>query len=714
MIAKGLTIPTTFTAIDGTKSAVKSMTNGLQSYVNKAEAISARSERAFRKLTPALGAATKQLLSYASAATVLAGLAFSGRAIMDYETAIASLQAVTGVSDKQLVNFKNEIADLSKVSGKSSIDVAKSFETIGSMMSEYLDDPRALRQIAEAGVTLSKASRMELEPTLMSLTSVMNQFGLKANQAADTIDRLTAGEIVGSLRTEQVAKSLQDFGANAYNTNVSLAESVALVEALAKQRPIENVGIDARNILLVMSSAKALDKKAKHSLRESGVDLDFLMDKTHSLSERLHELSKVQSNAVGMAHVFGERNVTAANVIFQQLDVYDDYAQRVKILSKSQEQAATNSLTLAATVGRLRDKWITIITTADSASYSLDKAKGIIGFVTDHMEGLASITFTVVGALTIWKVGNLALAGSLKLVSLWQGIQSAATGYSTYALEANTIAMRAQTLTLGVMTTATEAWSIMTALATGNMSALNIVMIANPIGAIITGIVILTAAIGGLVYMHRQLREEYEKELALRVTSNYEQEGRTIETLAQRYIKLGMSKEEALKKSIKFERESIALSQLKNKQEIEALQGQLKEKQMFVPGIGMFELPGADSVKDKLLAKRKEGTGLAAQSLGLTNYVIARTQEDQAAKKRTDLSGTQFSIGETADLLGNKKRFISPGIEQAAAESSTTTNNAAVTVTLENNSGNPANLSDGKASRSVMPATSSTMTINKR
>ena len=146
------------------------------------------------------------------------------------------------------------------------------------MMSQYLDDPKALRQITDAGITLAKAGRTELVPTLENLTSIMNQFDLKANQATETINRLTAGEIVGSLRTSQVAESLQEFGAGAYAANVNLAESVALVEALAKQMKTDKIGVGALNILTVLDSAKGLDKKARNDLQSSGVDLNFIID----------------------------------------------------------------------------------------------------------------------------------------------------------------------------------------------------------------------------------------------------------------------------------------------------------------------------------------------------------------------------------------------------------------------------------------------------
>ena len=717
MNAKGLTIPTTFKAIDETTSVTKQMRKGLAGFAQEAETVAARSQRAFRKLTPVLGHATKQLLSYASAGAVLTGIGYSVKAVTDYEVAIQSLQAVTGVSGSEMVGFKNEIEEVAKTSRKSSIDVAKSFETIGSNMSEYLGDPKGLRQITEAGITLSKAARTELEPTLNDLTSIMNQFNIKAGEAAKAVNTLTAGEIVGSVRTSELAGYLQQFGGVASSNNVALSESVALVEAFGKQLPKEAIGTAARNLITFMSAAKGMDKKAISSMHKYGVDMDLLMDKHTSLGVKIKELSKIKGDAVAMERFFGRENIAAGSVIFQQLDTYNEYEKRIRSTNKAQEQAALNSNTLQNRLKELENTWITLITTSDSATGSLNITKNVVGFLTDHMGGLVEVGATVLTVFALWKIANISLAAVAAGTNIVLGLQSAVTGYSTYAIEENVVAMRAQSIALGIGATATEAWSIVTALATGNMAALNVVMIANPIGAVVTGIALLTVAIGGLVLMQRQLREEYEQELALRIKSHYDEESKTVEKLAQRYIQLGLSKEEALKKSVQFEHESITLAQIKNKSEIATLKDQLRAKQLTGPEsmFGNTYMPGGGAIQDKILAKEKIGTQLAAESLGLTNYVISKTSPSKQANEKQDLSQSKFSMSDaSAFFSGNSMPFSNEKVNSVEAQSSTHTNNANATITIKNDSASQVDLDTPGKSRSVMPQTSSTMNVNKR
>lgn len=288
------TIPTVFKAVDNLSAPLQRMSANMDKFDKSAKGIFGN-----------LSEIQKELFSFAAKAAVITGVSslfrFGVESIMDYEKALASLEAVTGQSANL---FKGQIESIASSSRKSAIDVAKSFEVVGSAMSEYLDNPKALGQITEAGITLSKASRMELEPSLQALTSVMNQFGIAAEGANDTINRLTAGEIVGSVSTQKLSDYLQSFGAVAKMNNVSLAESVALVEVLGKKIPHETLGRASRNMISFMGAIKSRPKSALDELAKNGVDLDIVSSTVLPFGERLKELSKIQGSATAMAAFF--------------------------------------------------------------------------------------------------------------------------------------------------------------------------------------------------------------------------------------------------------------------------------------------------------------------------------------------------------------------------------------------------------------------------
>lgn len=716
MQAKGLTIPTTFTAIDKFRPTVQGMVNSMEGFTAKAATLSAQSQRAFRRLTPALGETQKQLLSMVGTAAAVGGAfqlgRFSVKSIMDYETAIQSLQAVTGVSNAQMEGFKKEISGVANASKKSSIDVAKSFEVVGSAMSQYLEDPRGLRLITEAGITLSKAARMDLEPTLMSLTSVMSQFGVSADGALDTVNRLTAGEIVGSVRTAEAAGFLQEFGAVAKNMNVTVGESTALIEALGVQMDKTKIGVGARNILTILSAAGGLDKKARKDLHAAGVDTKFLMDNTKSLSARLHELSKISKDPIKMVSVFGRENLTAGQVIFQQLAKYDEFAAKIMTTNKAQEQAATNSATLKESLNRLSASWVNMLTSSDKTADGIQKATNSVSFLTDHLDGVVSAGISVLKFYALWKVANLTMAAASGIMSVAVGIQSGILGVSSLALKGNTLALAAQKVALGTM-------ALATGIATGNFAAFNAVVAANPLGLAITAIAALAAGITYLSYRQHQLNKEYEQSLNLRVNDHVKKQAIEVDNLAQSWIKAGYSIHDATLKALQFKQVSVNERLGTAKSELATTQSQLFKAtdESWFPAFNSE----VQRLRNEETMKKMNLTNAMADKLGVTNSLISATQAgaingselyDLINGISPKISTPTFASMQQAAPVQNTP-FLPSGIDLSNLKQSDPPQLGAV-ITIKNDSNNEAVMETPGKSRSVMPSTTSTMTVNKR
>lgn len=425
-MAATMRIPTEFTAVDKFTSVVSKMASGVSNFSKSAISAVNRVNTKVNSLWNSLDG-----ISQLGIGVGVAGLfTIASSAIMDYETALASLEAVTGESAS---TFKTQIEDIAKSTNKSAIEVAGAFEVIGSAMSQYLSDPRALGLISEAGITLSKASKMDLEPALESLTSVMNQFSLSAEQANKTINILTAGEIVGSVSTQKIATSLQEFGANAYAANVSLSESVALLETMGKQMDHSKIGVGARNLLSVMSSAKGLPKPAIESLNKHGVSMDVLMNKTLPLGTRLKELSKVQNDAVAMINIFGKENMTAAQVVFKNLSTYDQWQKKIETTNEAQKQAEVNSKTFAQGLEAIKNAFTNVIVSGDQMNGTMSFLKDLAFMVANNMGTVVTVLVAVLGAFMAFKV----VVGILNAISIAQGIYTAVmAAYSAVAVTA--------------------------------------------------------------------------------------------------------------------------------------------------------------------------------------------------------------------------------------------------------------------------------------
>lgn len=480
------TIPTVFKAVDQFSGPVQRMANNMDKF-----------EKSAGGLVGTFGDIQRELFSFVSKMAVIGAIGgvftLGINSIMDYETALHSLEAVTGQASSL---YKKQIETIATNTRKSAIDVTKSFEIIGSAMSEYLDNPKALGQISEAGITLAKASRMELEPALGALTSVMNQFGLSADMATDTINRLTAGEIVGSISTQKVSDHLQEFGAVAAANNVTLSESVALVETLGKKLPVETLGRASRNMITFMGAVKGMPKQAQEQLAKYGVNLDIVSNKALPYAQRLKELSKIQNDAIAMEAFFGRENIAAGTAIFQQLGTYDEYVKKIQNTNEAAKQAAVNSNTLANAMLEVKNSFINAVVSGDKLSPSLEVLKSLAFLLAKNMDTVVSVVGIAIGAFVAWKAATL-------------GVTAVMMANEAFLSGKFIVAMIKQVALTNGTTFATAALAVA-------QSSLNAAMLANPIGVVVAGLIALTAAGYGLYKMFSKGTAQEQAAEALR------------------------------------------------------------------------------------------------------------------------------------------------------------------------------------------------------
>lgn len=479
------TIPTIFTAVDKFSGPVKAMGNSVHAFASKAESALARSERAFRRLTPSIGSVGRDLINMAGAVSVAAVGAFATNSIMDYETELANLRAVTGASGKDFDVFKSKIQQVAVITKKSSVEVAQAFTAIANNQPELLKDAEALAMVTQSSIMLAQAARLELQPAGEALTVILNQFGKGAKDAAKTIDILAAGSVAGSSEIRDTADAIQQFGVVAANAGIKINESVALIELGSKfQKGIE-AGVKFRNILLTMSAIKVQDPKALADLRRLGVNLDIVQNSALPLADRLKELSKIGKDNAAIFHVFGKENQAMATGILNTADNFQTMLDAVNTSGMAAKMAADNNNTLAIRLQQVKAAFINMLTSSDSASSGLTTAKNVVGFVAENMDTLLSIITKVIIAFALWKAAMITTSIALGAYNIVIGISGALTGMANVAIGKSTIAMNAYKIATWAVTAAQWLW--------------NAAMSANPIGLIIIGIAALIALVAAVI-----------------------------------------------------------------------------------------------------------------------------------------------------------------------------------------------------------------------
>lgn len=434
-------IPTIYTARDDMSPVVLRM----QRNMDGLNASAGRQRNTFQSLT-------SQMLSYAGVAGTLGAISgamiFSGRSLMDYERELANLRALTGVTGEEFLQFKNIIQEVAKEQKMSSVTTAQAFTIVANAMPELLGSAVGLGMVTNESILLAKAARMELAPAAEAVTTILNQYGKGAEEAARLVDLMAAGSKYGSAEITDLSLSMKEFAAQARLANVSMNESVALAELVSKFRKGTQAGIELRNVLLYLDTLKGQDPKALKDLQRLGVNMNLVADKGRPLKDRLTELSKIGKDAAAIFHVFGKENSAMAATVLQNVDKLQPLITKLGETGVAQAMAAENTNTLYFKVQQLTGRWVQYITASDGAGVAMSMVGGMLDFVTNNMGTLLDIA---VPALTLWasyKTLMWGVRGVTLLYNIATGIAAGMTSNLSIALMENAAAAKAETFIL--------------------------------------------------------------------------------------------------------------------------------------------------------------------------------------------------------------------------------------------------------------------------
>lgn len=483
---RSFTIPSIFTAIDKISGPVKAMGRNVEAFANKAEVAIARGERTFRKLTPALSSAAKEFLAFASTAAIAAGIIstihFSFQSLKDYEDALASFRTiVSDLSDKEFAKYQDQINMVARDTKKSSIDVAASFEKIAGLNADFAKTSEGIGAVSKAAIVLSKASRDDLGTSAENLVGIMNQFGMGALEADRAINVLAAGQAVGAASITQTAESFKNFGSVASGANISLEESVGLIQTLGKFSVFgAEAGTKLRGSVLKLQQAGVGYASGQFNINDALLEA----------SNRINKLRTEKEKDAALNKMFGAENIATGRILLSNIETYKQYTAGVTGTSEAHKAAEINSQSLSVRLDQLKNKWINILTSSESTGNAMSILNKVLVFVTDNMETLLAVGVGVLGFFAAWKALLIGGKVAMAAYNIVYGINNALQKKSLFYTEGNIYAKKADL--------------VMTKLMTANQWLLNAAMSANPIGIIIIAIVALVAIIAVAIKHYNQ------------------------------------------------------------------------------------------------------------------------------------------------------------------------------------------------------------------
>lgn len=446
------------------KDSLTSGISGVNKIIDTTEERANKLGKSFNKLSAIDLMAIDQ-----SAQNVKRGLEDFNQTSMSFESGLAEVEAITGVTGKGLEDLGQKARLSAKDFGGEATESLNTYKTILSRLGpDIAKSPEALEKMERNVRTLSKTMGNDAVGSADALTTAMLQYGVDLSdpiaaqeEMARMMNVMAAGAKEGAAEVPSISGALKVAGVQAKQSNVSFVETNAVLQSLAAGgKEGAEAGTALRNVLAKMSGEDILSKDAIEKLRSMGVNMDVVSNTSLPLTTRLRELKKAQGDATAIAQVFGLENAAAANIMLNSVDAQDELQKKIEGTNAAEVQAGIIMNTSAEKKSRLNAIW--------------NDAKIAIGQYTTAMEPYVSAGANTISVMANMKNAHEGYKLAMGGVKTMLGLTSNASMLTT----AKTLIMSGVT---GVATAAQWAW--------------NAAMTANPIGLIIVGIVALVGVV---------------------------------------------------------------------------------------------------------------------------------------------------------------------------------------------------------------------------
>jgi TP901 family phage tail tape measure protein len=586
---------------DGAKQSLKSLENVAETTgKNAASSLSDSFKGAFSG--GLIGGVAAQL-----GGVLQEGLSQAIAAGSNFETALQSVSAVTGVTGDGLNDLGERAKGLAEQFGGSATTQLEAFQTVLSKFGPDLaSTPEALSAVSENVNVLAKAAGLDAKASVDALSNSMLQFGIDASDPAKLaeesgrfINVLAASAKVGAAEIPQVADAILQAGVAAKGANLSFEETNAAIQALAVGGKVgSEAGVGLRNVLGLLIKQSGPGEEALKGVGLSVKDLgetltsQGLSAALTKLQGGIDKLGTDAEKAAFKATLFGTENAATAGILLDNIGNIEAFTDGVTGTSEAFDQAAKNNDTLAARF----DKF---------------KAAIEVGLI-NAFQTLAPIVKAV--------FDNFDVIGPILL--------TAAAAVGAYVLVTNAAA-----IAQGIAAAATAAW--------------NGILLLNPIGLIAAGVIAATVAIIALADAMNISAEE--------ALENAEAEKKLVEE----QIKGNKERQTTVKQTKSLAEQFTELAKKTNRtveedKKLQQIQGKLDEQYPDLIDQTKTFSENLDGVQKISKLTTNELNKLGDEAIGLQNKLRQANQTLLAAQR--DVALEEFK-DVFSDILGNVDNF---------------------------------------------------------
>lgn len=273
----------------------------------------------------------------------LTGIVMSFRSTIndfnEFQQKGAELSSLTGLKGDELEYLKDQAKELSTTTTESGVritasaaDILEAFKLMGGAKAELLQNKEALAAVTREALILAETSEMTAQQAVEAVANTMNQFGAGAEQASRYVNVLAAGASAGAAEVDDLSASMVKAGTAANMSNLSVEETVALLETLAEKGVKAQIaGTQLKSVILKLNAGA-----------------DQYNPKVVGMTKALENLANANLSTAERVEMFGLESVTAASILIDNREAYQNLKQEVTGTSEAYLQAANNTDTNTA------------------------------------------------------------------------------------------------------------------------------------------------------------------------------------------------------------------------------------------------------------------------------------------------------------------------------------------------------------------------------
>jgi len=285
------------------------------------------------------------MAAIAGVAVLVAGFIALTRNAMEFKLKLSELEAITGATGQDLVFLKEKAQQMSSQYGISAIEVVNAMKLVGSAKPELLSNVKALAQMTDAVMILSKASSLDLGESTKALTQIMNQFGVSADQANKFINVLGAGAKYGAVEIPYLNEAIVKVGGTADSAGLSIEQLTAMMELFGEKGIVaEKAGTGFKKILVELQKDTANYEKG-----------------IFSLDKAIANNQSIAKDNIALQEKFGEHYFDLAGILFKNSEKFKQLTKDITGTNVAFEQAAIVMNNLAGDTDKAGKAWTNLM-----------------------------------------------------------------------------------------------------------------------------------------------------------------------------------------------------------------------------------------------------------------------------------------------------------------------------------------------------------------